>query len=47
MCYTCYRMDASAERERLRAAYDDDVPWLRWGPYLSERHWGATSAASG
>ncbi len=40
MCYTCYRMDASAERERLRAAYDDDVPWLRWGPYLSERQWG-------
>ncbi len=27
-----------AERERLAEA--DQVPWRRWGPYLSERQWG-------
>ena len=29
-----------AERQRLAAARDRDVPWRRWGPYLSERQWG-------
>jgi hypothetical protein len=29
----------TAERERLRAA-GPDAPWRKWGPYLSERHWG-------
>src|SRR5690242_19747987 len=28
------------ERERLRAARDDGVPWRRWGPYLADRQWG-------
>jgi Glycosyl hydrolase family 63 C-terminal domain len=41
MCYhERNAMEGSAERDRLRAAYDDGVPWLRWGPYLSERQWG-------
>jgi hypothetical protein len=30
----------SAERERLAAADAQDVPWRRWGPYVSERQWG-------
>ncbi len=31
-----------SEAERLRQAYSGDggKPWLRWGPYLSERQWG-------
>jgi hypothetical protein len=26
-----------AEQERLREARDMQVPWRKWGPYLSER----------
>jgi hypothetical protein len=25
---------------RLREAREQDVPWKKWGPYLSERQWG-------
>src|SRR3954469_238499 len=28
------------ERQRLHYADAEDVPWRRWGPYLSERQWG-------
>jgi mannosylglycerate hydrolase MGH1-like protein/glycosyl hydrolase family 63 len=28
------------ERERLAQADRGDLPWRRWGPYLSERAWG-------
>ena len=28
------------ERKRLREAREKQVPWRRWGPYLSERQWG-------
>ncbi|HMC38707.1 MAG TPA: hypothetical protein VKI19_03530, partial [Acidimicrobiales bacterium] len=28
------------EQERLRQADRGDLPWRRWGPYLSERAWG-------
>jgi hypothetical protein len=28
------------EKERLEAAYAAQVPWHKWGPYLSERQWG-------
>jgi len=28
------------ERRRLAEARDGTAPWLRWGPYLSERQWG-------
>ncbi len=30
----------SAEQDRLREARDKQVPWKKWGPYLSERQWG-------
>jgi mannosylglycerate hydrolase MGH1-like protein len=29
-----------AEQKRLNAAREQDVPWKKWGPYLSERQWG-------
>jgi Glycosyl hydrolase family 63 C-terminal domain len=31
---------ASGEFQRLSAARDAQVPWRKWGPYLSERQWG-------
>jgi len=30
----------NAEQRRLQDAQERDVPWKRWGPYLSERAWG-------
>lgn len=30
----------SAEHERLDEARTREVPWKKWGPYLSERQWG-------
>jgi hypothetical protein len=30
----------NAEQERLHQADTGDLPWRRWGPYLSERAWG-------
>jgi hypothetical protein len=30
----------SAEQRRLEEARKKDVPWRKWGPYLSERQWG-------
>jgi hypothetical protein len=30
----------NAEVRRLAEARVDDVPWRKWGPYLSERQWG-------
>ena len=30
----------NAEQRRLAEAETRDVPWRRWGPYLSERAWG-------
>ena len=32
--------DKGAESQRLEAARDSQVPWRKWGPYLSERQWG-------
>jgi hypothetical protein len=29
-----------AEKQRLRQARDENIPWKKWGPYLSERQWG-------
>ena len=37
---TASGQEADAERRRLLEARDHDVPWRRWGPYLSERQWG-------
>ncbi len=28
------------EQERLEEARESNVPWKKWGPYLSERQWG-------
>jgi hypothetical protein len=28
------------ERQRLEAARTGNIPWRKWGPYLSERQWG-------
>jgi hypothetical protein len=28
------------ERKRLQELHDEQVPWQKWGPYLSERQWG-------
>ena len=30
----------TAEHVRLKEQYEESVPWLAWGPYLSERQWG-------
>lgn len=30
----------NAEHERLEEARTNEVPWRKWGPYLSERQWG-------
>ena len=30
----------NAEQARLDAVRANDVPWRKWGPYLSERQWG-------
>jgi len=30
----------NAERQRLRESAEGRVPWMRWGPYVSERQWG-------
>src|SRR3989440_1506693 len=30
----------TAEHSRLEEARTQDVPWKKWGPYLSERQWG-------
>jgi len=28
------------EKKRLNEAKEADIPWKKWGPYLSERQWG-------
>src|SRR5260370_1282869 len=33
-------MTKTAENERLEAATSQNIPWKKWGPYLSERQWG-------
>jgi hypothetical protein len=30
----------TAEQERLNEEHLQEVPWKKWGPYLSERQWG-------
>ena len=30
----------TAEQVRLEEAANKNVPWKKWGPYLSERQWG-------
>ena len=33
-------MSDTAEEKRLGEARKEDIPWKKWGPYLSERQWG-------
>ena len=33
-------MDSNEETKRLDAAKKKNIPWKKWGPYLSERQWG-------
>ena len=33
-------MNDTAEGRRLTEAREQNVPWRKWGPYLSERQWG-------
>ncbi len=33
-------MSDNKETKRLEAARIENVPWKKWGPYLSERQWG-------
>jgi len=33
-------MEKDREKLRLREAREQNVPWKKWGPYLSERQWG-------
>ena len=33
-------MASDVESERLRECREGNVPWRKWGPYLSERQWG-------
>ncbi|BDD04210.1 MGH1-like glycoside hydrolase domain-containing protein [Aureibacter tunicatorum] len=30
----------SAEHRRINEKYQESIPWMKWGPYLSERQWG-------
>jgi len=32
--------DMTAEHQRLREQAESRAPWMRWGPYVSERQWG-------
>jgi hypothetical protein len=32
--------DEVTEQKRLNEAREQEVPWKKWGPYLSERQWG-------
>ena len=33
-------MGKTNEQQRLEEARDENTPWKKWGPYLSERQWG-------
>ena len=32
-----------AEQKRLNDAREAQIPWKKWGPYLSERQWGKSA----
>src|SRR5689334_15415490 len=38
--FTQERDPMTAEHRRLVEAREQNVPWKKWGPYLSERQWG-------
>ncbi|MEA5541836.1 glucosidase [Limnoraphis robusta Tam1] len=32
--------NSNSEKVRLHTAVSENIPWKKWGPYLSERQWG-------
>ncbi len=34
-------MDLPREEIRLQEVHEHQIPWKKWGPYLSERQWGS------
>lgn len=32
--------NSNSEKLRLHTAVSENIPWKKWGPYLSERQWG-------
>ena len=34
------KLPITAEHSRLDDAREKNIPWKKWGPYLSERQWG-------
>ncbi|MEA5501371.1 hypothetical protein [Limnoraphis robusta] len=32
--------NSNSEKQRLHTAVNENIPWKKWGPYLSERQWG-------
>ncbi len=36
----------NAEQERLTESQAEKVLWMKWGPYRSERQWGAHGKSS-
>lgn len=34
------------EEIRLKEARDNNVPWKKWGPYLSEHQWGTVCSST-
>jgi hypothetical protein len=32
--------ETNVEMKRLQEAREENIPWRKWGPYLSERQWG-------
>jgi hypothetical protein len=32
--------DEAVEQKRLKSVRHENVPWKKWGPYLTERQWG-------
>jgi hypothetical protein len=34
------KLSETQEERRLQEAREHQIPWEKWGPYLSERQWG-------
>jgi hypothetical protein len=34
------KFSGTVEEQRLLEAREKQIPWRKWGPYLSERQWG-------
>src|ERR1700756_4138972 len=38
--HTPFKYVEATEQKRLNEAREKQIPWKKWGPYLSERQWG-------